>query len=312
MAKALKPRPCVLTIAGSDSGGGAGIQTDARTVQALGGYALTAITAVTAQNGRGITAWRAVAPRLIAAQVQAVRAGFPVAAVKTGLLPGSAAIRAIAAVLRRHPRLPLVVDPVIGSTSGTRFLSTAALRELRRSLLPLATLLTPNRPEAEALVGPPRPAAPSSSRAATRPAGFAATAWLPRTGACAGSRARGSRRATPTAPAACSRRQSPSNWPAAKGWSRRSGKRAGFFSAACSATGGRTGARAPARPWRDSGRLQPAGVGAAWAAGAPGGSAAGSAGRSSPRSPIHSRSRAGQLETGRGRSRMPKPWPPRL
>jgi hydroxymethylpyrimidine/phosphomethylpyrimidine kinase len=153
MAKALKPRPCVLTIAGSDSGGGAGIQTDARTVQALGGYALTAITAVTAQNGRGITAWRAVAPRLIAAQVQAVRAGFPVAAVKTGLLPGSAAIRAIAAVLRRHPRLPLVVDPVIGSTSGTRFLSTAALRELRRSLLPLATLLTPNRPEAEALVG---------------------------------------------------------------------------------------------------------------------------------------------------------------
>jgi hydroxymethylpyrimidine/phosphomethylpyrimidine kinase len=153
MAKAVKPPPCVLTIAGSDSGAGAGIQADARTIEALGGYALTAITAVTAQNGRGVKAWEAVAPRLIAAQLSAVLEGFPVAAVKTGLLPGAAAIRAIAGVLRRHPGLPLVVDPVIGSTSGTRFLAPAALRELRRSLLPLATLVTPNRPEAETLVG---------------------------------------------------------------------------------------------------------------------------------------------------------------
>ena len=81
----------------------------------------------------------------------AVLEGFPVAAIKTGLLPGSAAIRAIAAVLRRHPRLPLVVDPVLGSTSGTRFLTPAALRELLRGLAPLATILTPNRPEAEAM-----------------------------------------------------------------------------------------------------------------------------------------------------------------
>jgi hydroxymethylpyrimidine/phosphomethylpyrimidine kinase len=153
MAKAVKPPPCVLTIAGSDSGGGAGIQADARTIQALGGYALTAITAVTAQNGRGVAAWEPVAPRLIAAQLSAVLDGFPVAAIKTGLLPGAAAIRAIASILRRHPGLPLVVDPVLGSTSGTRFLRAAALRELRRSLLPLATLATPNRPEAEALSG---------------------------------------------------------------------------------------------------------------------------------------------------------------
>lgn len=153
MAKAVKPPPCVLTIAGSDSGGGAGIQADARTIQALGGYALTAITAVTAQDGRGIAAWEPVAPRLLAAQLTAALAGFPVAAIKTGLLPGAAAIRAIAGVLRRHPRLPLVVDPVLGSTSGTRFLLPADLRELRRRLLPLATLVTPNRPEAEALCG---------------------------------------------------------------------------------------------------------------------------------------------------------------
>jgi hydroxymethylpyrimidine/phosphomethylpyrimidine kinase len=153
MAGTVKPPPCVLTIAGSDSGAGAGIQADARTIQALGGHAVTAITAVTAQSGRGVRAWQAVAPRLIAAQVTAVLEGFPVAAIKTGLLPGPAAIRAIAAVLRRHPRLPLVIDPVMGSTSGTRFLSPAAWRELRRSLFPLAALLTPNRPEAEALAG---------------------------------------------------------------------------------------------------------------------------------------------------------------
>jgi len=153
MAKALKPPPCVLTIAGSDSGAGAGIQADARTIQALGGYALTAITAVTAQNGRGVAAWEAVTPRLIAAQLTAVLDGFPVAAIKTGLLPGAGAIRAIAAILRRHPGLPLVVDPVLGSTSGTRFLLPGDLRVLRRSLLPLATLVTPNRPEAEALCG---------------------------------------------------------------------------------------------------------------------------------------------------------------
>lgn len=166
MAKAVKPPPCVLTIAGSDSGAGAGIQADARTIEALGGYALTAITAVTAQNGRGVRAWEPVAPRLIAAQLDAVLEGFPVAAIKTGLLPGTAAIRAIATVLQRHRGLPLVVDPVIGSTSGTRFLPPSALRELRRRLLPLATLITPNRPEAEALVGRPLRSEPAVERAA--------------------------------------------------------------------------------------------------------------------------------------------------
>jgi hydroxymethylpyrimidine/phosphomethylpyrimidine kinase len=156
VAKAgVKAPPCILTLAGSDSGGGAGLQADARTIQALGGYAVTAVTAVTAQNGAGLTAWKAVAPGLITAQIRAVAAGFDLAALKTGLLPGAAAVRAVVAEVRRHPRLPLVVDPVLGSTSGTRFLPAPALRELRESLLPLATLVTPNWPEAAELGGHP-------------------------------------------------------------------------------------------------------------------------------------------------------------
>ena len=145
--------PVVLTIAGSDSGAGAGIQADARTIHALGGYALTAITAVTAQNTRGVTAWRAVPPSLIAAQIKAVLADFSVTAVKTGLLPGVAAVRAIGRELARHPRLPVVVDPVIGSTSGVKFLPVSGLRALKQELLPRATLVTPNWPEVAALTG---------------------------------------------------------------------------------------------------------------------------------------------------------------
>jgi hydroxymethylpyrimidine/phosphomethylpyrimidine kinase len=145
--------PIVLTIAGSDSGAGAGIQADARTIHALGSYALTAITAVTAQNTREVTAWRAVTPALIAAQIKAVLGDFSVAAVKTGLLPGTAAVRAIGRELTRYPRLPLVVDPVIGSTSGAKFLSPAGLRVLKQELLPRAILVTPNWPEITALTG---------------------------------------------------------------------------------------------------------------------------------------------------------------
>lgn len=149
----MKPPLCVLTIAGSDSGAGAGVQADARTIHAFGCYALTAITAVTAQNTRGVTAWRAVPTTLLAAQLGAVLKDFPVAAVKTGLLPGAAAMRTVAAALAKYPGIPLVVDPVIGSTSGTPFLSAAGLRALKRELLPRATLVTPNWPEAEALTG---------------------------------------------------------------------------------------------------------------------------------------------------------------
>lgn len=144
----------VLTIAGSDSGAGAGVQADARTIEALGGFAVMAITAITAQNLHGVRSWQPVAPRLLAAQLDAVFEDFTVGAVKTGLLPGAAAIRAVRDRLAKR-RLPLVVDPVIGSTTGTRFLSPSAIKTLRAELFPLATLVTPNWPEAALLTGLP-------------------------------------------------------------------------------------------------------------------------------------------------------------
>lgn len=147
------PPVCVLTIAGSDSGGGAGVQADARTIRALGGHALTAITAITAQNTRGVCDWRPVAPQLLAAQIAAVCQDFSIAAIKTGLLPGTAAIDVVADALSRLDDIPLIVDPVIGSTTGTRFLPAAALRRLKTRLLPRAKLVTPNWPELIALTG---------------------------------------------------------------------------------------------------------------------------------------------------------------
>ena len=149
----MKPPLCVLTIAGSDSGGGAGIQADMRTIEALGGHALTAITAVTAQDTRGVSGWEAVADRLVARQVEAALAGFTVAAAKTGLLPNAAAVRTVARLLSRRPRTALVVDPVIASTSGTSFLDQAGIAALRERLMPLAALVTPNWPEASLLSG---------------------------------------------------------------------------------------------------------------------------------------------------------------
>lgn len=149
----MKPPLCVLTIAGSDSGAGAGVQADARTIHARGGFALTVLTAITAQNTRGVQRWSAVQPALLGAQLSSVLGDFSIGAIKTGLLPGAAAVRTVAAALVRHPGIPLVVDPVIGSTSGTRFLSDRALSVLKRELLPRAALVTPNWPEAEALSG---------------------------------------------------------------------------------------------------------------------------------------------------------------
>jgi hydroxymethylpyrimidine/phosphomethylpyrimidine kinase len=165
------PAPCVLTIAGSDSGAGAGVQADARTIQARGGFACMAITAVTAQNTRGVQSWRAEPATLIAAQIDAVLADLPIRAIKTGLLPGAAAIRAVARSLKAYARVPVVVDPVIGSTSGTRFLNSAGLQALRRDLLPLATLITPNWPEAAALIDRPIRTFADAEEAAQRIAG---------------------------------------------------------------------------------------------------------------------------------------------
>jgi hydroxymethylpyrimidine/phosphomethylpyrimidine kinase len=144
---------CVLSIAGSDSGGGAGIQSDQRTIRAMGGHALTAVTAVTAQDTKAVSAWKPVPDALIRAQIESALGGYDVAAAKTGLLPGPGAVRAVARALGEFPALPLVVDPVLSSSSGTRFLSDAGIRALRTELIPVASLVTPNWPEAAALTG---------------------------------------------------------------------------------------------------------------------------------------------------------------
>lgn len=144
-------RWCVLAIAGADSGGGAGLLADVRTIHAFGGFAAIAVTAVTAQNSCGVRAWRAVPAKLVREQVEAVFDDLPVRAVKVGLLPAGA-IPAVAAALAGKG-VPVVVDPVLGSTSGTRFSGPAARRSLVRRLFPLAALVTPNWPEAAALSG---------------------------------------------------------------------------------------------------------------------------------------------------------------
>ncbi len=142
-----------LTIAGSDSGGGAGIQADLRTFAAHGLLGTSAVTAITAQNTRGVNAWEAVSPALVAAQIDAVLDDLPVAAAKTGMLANQAVIEAvIEAWTRRAPSIPLVVDPVMIATSGHRLLDAGAERALVQ-LLSLATVVTPNRPEAAALSG---------------------------------------------------------------------------------------------------------------------------------------------------------------
>jgi hydroxymethylpyrimidine/phosphomethylpyrimidine kinase len=142
---------CVLTIAGSDSGGGAGIQADLRTIRSIGGHTLTAITAVTAQDTKRITLWRPVEDELIAAQIASALSGYPVAAIKTGLIPGPGAVKVIAAAIAKVRSIPLVVDPVLASQSGTLFLSASGVKVLKKSLLPLASLITPNWPEAAIL-----------------------------------------------------------------------------------------------------------------------------------------------------------------
>ena len=146
-------QPCVLTIAGSDSGGGAGIQADLKTFAAHRVHGLSAIAAVTAQNTRAVTSVHAVPVRELERQLDALFDDFDVAAVKIGMLGRAATVRAVARALaaRRPPHV--VLDPVMIATSGAALLEPDAVRALRERLLPLATLVTPNVPEAEALTG---------------------------------------------------------------------------------------------------------------------------------------------------------------
>ncbi|EYB67778.1 phosphomethylpyrimidine kinase type-2 [Deinococcus phoenicis] len=149
--------PVALTIAGSDSGGGAGIQADLKTFEAHGVFGTSALTVVTAQNTLGVRAVQALPPELVTAQLEAVLDDFPVAAVKTGALGNAGIVHAVAEVLRGRG-LPLVVDPVLLAKSGDALLEPEAARVLVEELFPLATLVTPNLPEAGALFGADLPA----------------------------------------------------------------------------------------------------------------------------------------------------------
>lgn len=145
--------PIALTIAGSDSGGGAGIQADLKTFQRFGVFGTSAITAVTAQNTVGVLAWQAVESWLVRAQIDAVVADLRPAAVKSGMLADISIVEAVAASIREHMLTPYVLDPVMVATSGDRLLSPDAVTAIRDTLIPLAALVTPNLDETELLIG---------------------------------------------------------------------------------------------------------------------------------------------------------------
>jgi len=156
----------VLIVAGSDSGGGAGIQADIKTVTALGGYAATAITALTAQNTQGVFGVVDVPADFVARQMQVVLEDMGADCIKLGMLHRPEVIDAVLQVLDGSaPDVPLVVDPVMVAKGGHALLATAALETLRRRLVPRATVLTPNLPEAAALLGESDPEAPSEQLA---------------------------------------------------------------------------------------------------------------------------------------------------
>ena len=147
--------PIAVTIAGSDSGGGAGIQADLKTFSALGVYGASVITALTAQNTKGVTAIHDVPAEFIAAQIDAVFSDLDVGAVKIGMVSQGPVIEAIAAGLARWKQTKVVFDPVMIATSGDKLLAPDAIDVLRRVLIPCALVITPNLPEAAALLDAP-------------------------------------------------------------------------------------------------------------------------------------------------------------
>lgn len=145
----------VLIIAGSDSGGGAGIQADIKTVTALGGYAATAITAITVQNTHGVSAVHPIPVDVVEAQARAVLDDIGADVIKTGMLGTAELVEAVANLLADYPDIPLVLDPVMVATSGDPLVSGDAVQAIADRLLPRAALITPNAPEAEKLTGLP-------------------------------------------------------------------------------------------------------------------------------------------------------------
>ena len=145
--------PCCLTIAGSDSGGNAGVQADLRAFHAYGLHGCTVFAALTAQNPFGVSAIHAVPSDFVAAQLDAVLGVYSIKALKTGMLAAPETIDMIADRLAKHPEIAKVIDPVMIATSGAKLISDDAMEVIKAKLLPLATLITPNLPEAETLSG---------------------------------------------------------------------------------------------------------------------------------------------------------------
>ncbi|WP_456103528.1 bifunctional hydroxymethylpyrimidine kinase/phosphomethylpyrimidine kinase [Prevotella sp.] len=140
---------CALTIAGSDCSGGAGIQADVKVMSALGVYAATAITAVTVQNTKGVKYVQAIDSSLVSGQIKAVMEDVNPVVLKIGMVNDSETIQAIADVLKTYPKREIIIDPIMFSTSGVRLMQEEAFETFCSLLLPMATLLTPNLPEAE-------------------------------------------------------------------------------------------------------------------------------------------------------------------
>lgn len=145
--------PIVLTIAGSDSGGGAGIQADIKAISATGSYACSVITALTAQNTQGVTGILPISSEFVEQQMDAVFSDLNIQAVKIGMLSDVSIINTVARKLRQYKPKHLVIDPVMVATSGDLLLESSAISTLKSVLLPLATMITPNLPEAAALTG---------------------------------------------------------------------------------------------------------------------------------------------------------------
>lgn len=172
------PQGRVLIVAGSDSGGGAGIQGDVKTVTCLGGYAATAITALTAQNTLGVQGIHPVPPEFVTAQIESVLSDIGADSIKTGMLLNAEIILAVSAALRARPEIPLVLDPVMVAKGGTPLLAPDAVSALMESLLPRAALITPNIPEAELLSGMPIRESAHMEKAGRRILGMGAAAVL--------------------------------------------------------------------------------------------------------------------------------------
>ncbi len=146
-----QPPAVALSIAGSDSSAGAGIQADLKAFHAHHIYGLTAITGIVAETPLLVNSWKAVSPELLYNQLECLLKAYPIKAIKTGLLFNADLIEVIVKILSRHPDIPLIIDPVGAASSGTDFVDTAFQESLKRDLFPLATLITPNLQEAQSL-----------------------------------------------------------------------------------------------------------------------------------------------------------------